>query len=82
MQLGCEGVNEEQEGSENIAKDMAKQLGNAAASGRPSIVICIRMGPRGSVTLDTSNGKCYHIPAVSQLQVKDVTGCGNSFCGG
>lgn len=45
--------------------------------------ICtVKLGGRGALVYDRKSGECYHVPAYSNDNVVDVTGCGDCFCGG
>jgi sugar/nucleoside kinase (ribokinase family) len=44
-------------------------------------LVALRMGERGSL-VKTPNGESWRIPAVPPTTLVDVTGAGNSYCGG
>lgn len=44
-------------------------------------VVCVKVGARGVLAYDAQADSCWHVPAY-QGKVVDVTGCGDSFCGG
>ncbi len=44
-------------------------------------VVVIKLGARGQYVFDTSSGKRWHVPAYP-VEVVDVTGAGDSYCGG
>jgi ribokinase len=50
-------------------------------SGLGPEVVCIKVGPRGSLAYDKKLDACWHMPAYPG-KVVDVTGCGDAFCGG
>lgn len=43
--------------------------------------VVIRRGPKGAVVHDAATDSLWDVPAVSNLNVRDFTGCGNAFCG-
>lgn len=58
--------------------DPAEMCDQLLAWGAP--LVAIRMGASGSM-LKTSGGESWHLPAVP-TSIVDVTGAGNSYCGG
>ena len=44
-------------------------------------VICVKLGGKGALVFDVKNGKAWVIPPYP-AKVVNVTGCGDSFCGG
>lgn len=44
-------------------------------------VVCVKVGPRGALLYERSSRRVWHVPAYPS-KVVDVTGCGDSFCGG
>lgn len=44
-------------------------------------VVCVKIGPRGALAYSGASDTCWHVPAYDS-KVVDVTGCGDSFCGG
>ena len=50
------------------------------ADGAP--IAALRMGERGSLVASAGEKRAWHIPAVEVAQIVDVTGAGNTYCGG
>ena len=45
--------------------------------------ICVlKLGARGAMAYDSEADKAWHVPAYPHSTVLDVTGCGDTFCGG
>lgn len=57
--------------------EMADRLIEAGAK-----IVAIRCGENGSVVKDSTTGEAWQVPAVRDIEVVDVTGCGNTYCGG
>tara|TARA_B110000305_G_scaffold233112_1_gene289067 strand:- start:456 stop:875 length:420 start_codon:yes stop_codon:yes gene_type:complete len=59
--------------------ELCERLLNAGAK-----VVCIRRGALGAVAVDSRKGSTtvWSVPAyLDESETKDVTGCGNAFCG-
>lgn len=44
-------------------------------------MLCLRLGANGSLVVNPGHGEAYHIPVVP-VEVVDVVGAGNAYCGG
>ena len=45
-------------------------------------VCSVKLGGRGALVYSRETEECYHVPIYSNENVVDVTGCGDTFCGG
>lgn len=45
-------------------------------------VCLVKLGGRGSLVYDRTTDRAWHVPAYAKSKVVDVTGCGDTFCGG
>ena len=57
---------------------LTSQPSMMASCSQESHALCIA----GAVVADTDYGDVWFVPAVPDLCIVDVTGCGNAFCGG
>ncbi len=45
-------------------------------------VCTVKLGARGALVYDSVSGHAWHVPSYDKVKVVDVTGCGDTFCGG
>ncbi|HEX6509425.1 MAG TPA: carbohydrate kinase family protein [Chloroflexota bacterium] len=55
-------------------------LDRLPALGCPWVIV--KQGTRGSTVMDCTEGQSWHVPAVRDVAVRDVTGAGDGFSGG
>ncbi|MGH2443080.1 MAG: carbohydrate kinase family protein [Chloroflexota bacterium] len=64
----------------NPSRDITLYLDDLFTLGCPWIVV--KEGRRGSTLIDCREARTWHVPAVRDLTVRDVTGAGDGFNGG
>ncbi|MGI5888658.1 MAG: carbohydrate kinase family protein [Oscillospiraceae bacterium] len=67
-------------GRKEDIKDYIPYLRQVASMGVDTVVL--KIGERGSMAYERDSGRTWHVPPCRSRGIVDVTGCGDTFCGG